>query len=228
MGLAKELKDGTKKSHSAAENTKFVRGFLKGVVNEEEYRKLLTNFYYVYSTMEDLIQNTNDPIAKVLHKYQAKLNRTAFLEQDLRYYYGPMWRSNVANGESKACKQYVHRLNEIAEKDPFLLISHHYTRYIGDLSGGQILKNIAQKALQPAKGSGLLFYEFPRVLDAKELKDGYRSDLDSLTLDDKQINALVDEANYAFKLNMYLFDEIQGSASKSLWNILWGYITGNE
>ena len=45
--LSKLLKEGTKKSHSAAENTKFVRGFLKGVVNEEEYRKLLTDFYYV-------------------------------------------------------------------------------------------------------------------------------------------------------------------------------------
>ena len=70
MGLAKELKEGTKKSHSAAENTKFVRGFLKGVVNEEEYRKLLTDFYYVYSCMEDLISKTNDPLAKTLQKYQ--------------------------------------------------------------------------------------------------------------------------------------------------------------
>ncbi len=227
MGLAKELKEGTKKSHSAAENTKFVRGFLKGVVNEEEYRKLLTNFYYVYSCMEDLISKTNDPLAKILQKYQSKLDRTNFLEQDLRYYYGPMWRNEVSHGGSEACKTYIHRLNEVAEKSPFLLISHHYTRYIGDLSGGQILKNIAQKALQPAKGSGLLFYEFPRVPDAKEFKDGYRSDLDSLDLDAVEISALVDEANYAFKLNMYIFDEIQGSASKSLWNILWGYITGN-
>ena len=33
MGLAKELKEGTKKSHSAAENTKFVAGFLRGVLD---------------------------------------------------------------------------------------------------------------------------------------------------------------------------------------------------
>ena len=36
---------------------------------------------------------------------------------------------------------------EIAKEEPYLLIAHHYTRYLGDLSGGQILKNIAQKAL---------------------------------------------------------------------------------
>ena len=149
--LSKQLKEGTKKSHSAAENTKFVRGFLKGVVNEEEYRKLLTNFWYVYDTMEQRIKETKDPLATVLHKYQPILNRTAFLEQDLRYYYGPMWREKQI--PSEACNTYCYRINEIAENDPYLLIAHHYTRYIGDLSGGQILKNIAQKALQPAKGA---------------------------------------------------------------------------
>ena len=52
MSLATALKEGTKESHSAAENTKFVASFLRGVVDYEEYRKLLTNFYYVYDTME--------------------------------------------------------------------------------------------------------------------------------------------------------------------------------
>jgi|TARA_B100001094_G_C18161495_1_gene789636 heme oxygenase len=225
VSLSKQLKEGTKKSHSAAENTKFVKGFLKGVVNEEEYRKLLTNFWYVYDTMEQRIKETRDPIATVLHKYQPIINRTAFLEQDLRYYYGPMWREQQI--PSEACNTYCYRINEIAANDPYLLIAHHYTRYIGDLSGGQILKGIAQKALQPAKGSGLMFYEFPRVPDAKKFKDEYRADLDSLDINESDRNILIDEANYAFLLNMHLFDEIQGNATKSLWKVLWGYITGS-
>ena len=225
LPLSKQLKEGTKKSHSAAENTKFVKGFLRGLVNEEEYRKLLTNIWYVYDTMEKRINETKDPLATVLHKYQPILNRTAFLEQDLRYYYGPMWREKQI--PSEACNTYCYRINEIAENDPYLLIAHHYTRYIGDLSGGQILKNIAQKALQPAKGSGLMFYEFPRVPDAKKFKEGYRADLDSLDINEHDTNNLINEANYAFRLNMYLFDEIQGDAGKSLWKVLWGYITGS-
>jgi len=56
MSLATALKEGTKESHSAAENTKFVASFLRGVVDYEEYRKLLTNFYYVYDTMEQRIE----------------------------------------------------------------------------------------------------------------------------------------------------------------------------
>ena len=41
MGLALALKEGTKKSHSAAENTKFVAGFLKGVLDPEQYLSLI-------------------------------------------------------------------------------------------------------------------------------------------------------------------------------------------
>ena len=224
MTLSTRLKEGTKKSHNAAENTKFVAGFLRGVLNPEEYRKLITDFYYVYETMEQRIEETKDPLASILKQWGAKLYRTAFLQRDLRYYYGPMWREKQI--PSEACNTYCYRINEIAEKDPYLLIAHHYTRYIGDLSGGQILKNIAQKALQPAKGSGLLFYEFPMIDDAKAFKTDYRAVLDGLEVNEHQVNTLITEANYAFRLNMYIFDELQGDAKKSLLKVLWGVITG--
>ena len=53
--LSKDIKAGTKKSHSAAENTKFVSQFLKGVVSEENYRKLLKDFYFVYAALECIV-----------------------------------------------------------------------------------------------------------------------------------------------------------------------------
>ena len=40
------------------------------------------------------------------------------------------------------------------------------------------------------------------------------------------IDAIISEANYAFKLNMYMFDEIQGSARKSLWTLFINWIRG--
>ena len=226
VNFSKQIKEGTKKSHSAAENTKFVAGFLRGVVDPEKYRKLITNFYYVYDTMEQRIAETKDPLAEILQAWSADLNRTTSLEQDLRYFYGPMWRGELE--PSEACNTYCYRLNEIAEKDPYLLIAHHYTRYIGDLSGGQILKGIAEKALQPTGGQGLSFYEFPRIEDSKVWKTNYREVLDTLKLDDYMKDALIEEANYAFKLNMDLFDEVEGSATKSLWKILLGFIKGGN
>tara|TARA_Y100001970_G_C14100437_1_gene785176 strand:+ start:214 stop:891 length:678 start_codon:yes stop_codon:yes gene_type:complete len=224
MTLSTRLKEGTKKSHNAAENTKFVAGFLKGVLNPEEYRKLITDFYYVYETMEQRIEETKDPLASVLKQWGAKLYRTAFLNRDLRYYYGPMYRDMLT--PSEACNTYCYRLNEIAEKDPYLLIAHHYTRYIGDLSGGQILKGIAKKALNPPEGEGLHFYDFPMINDAKAFKTDYRAVLDGLEVNENQVNSLIAEANYAFRLNMYIFDELQGDAKKGLLKVLWGTITG--
>ena len=222
--FSKELKEGTKKSHNAAENTKFVSQFLKGVLDPEEYAKLISNFYYVYRTMEECVSSSTDPYVKNLHRWNVILFRTSFLSRDLRYFYGPMWRDKAK--PSEACNTYCYRINEVAENDPYLLIAHHYTRYIGDLSGGRILKGIAKKALNPPVGEGLHFYDFPRIEDSKAWKTEYRAVLDGLNFDEQQKNALITEANYAFRLNMYMFDEIQGDAGKSLWKILWNTIRG--
>ena len=218
--LAKRLKEGTKESHSAADNTKFVAYFLRGVVDYEEYRKLLTNFYYVYDTMEQRIRETEDPMVQAIRS--ENLERKDSIEKDLEYYYGTEWRDKQI--PSEACNTYCHRINEVAEENPYLLIAHHYTRYIGDLSGGKILKEIAARVLKPPVGKGLDFYEFPSIPNAKEFKNNYRAVLDSLECDEQQINALITEANYAFRLNMYMFDEIQGSASKSFLRLALSYL----
>jgi len=202
--FSKELKLGTKKSHSAAENTKFVGSFLRGVLNPEEYRNLLAQFYYVYSTMETAIRESKDTRVKAIH--YPELERVTYLEKDLEYYYGPYWKDAIY--KTDACYTYTYRIKEIAEYDPYLLVAHHYTRYIGDLSGGQILKNIAQKALKPPVGKGLQFYDFPTIDDPKEWKNGYRSVLDEMGFTESEKNDIITEANYAFRLNMYLFDEI--------------------
>ena len=46
--FSKQLKEGTKKSHSMAENTSFVASFLRGVLDEIKYRQLVANFYFIY------------------------------------------------------------------------------------------------------------------------------------------------------------------------------------
>ncbi len=220
MNFAKELKEGTKKSHSAAENTAFVKSFLRGVISKESYRTLVSDLYFVYVALEEEIRIfKNDPVLGAL--YLPELERVVALETDLRYYYGPIWRSIVK--PSEACQRYVDRIHEVAKSEPELLIGHHYTRYLGDLSGGQILKGIAQKALN-LKDEGLSFYEFNKIDDAKIYKEKYRSILDKLPLTDSQQNAIITEANYAFRLNMYMFDTLEGNSLTSFCKIIMGFI----
>tara|TARA_R100000742_G_C4266046_1_gene84125 strand:+ start:229 stop:921 length:693 start_codon:yes stop_codon:yes gene_type:complete len=215
--FALQLKTETKKSHSAAENTKFVGAFLRGVVSKESYKQLVANFYFIYSAMEEEMERLKDhPVVGKM--YFEVLNRTNALEWDLRYYYGPMWRSLIKPTEQ--CQRYVDRISEVAEDDPELLVGHLYTRYMGDLSGGQILKGIAEKAMVLREGEGLHFYDFNDISDKKGFKTRYRSSLDSLPINQSEANAIINEANYAFRLNMYMFDELEGNWIQSLLGLL--------
>ena len=214
--FSKEIKEGTKKSHSAAENTTFVKSFLRGVVNKESYRALVNDLYFVYCALEDEVSNLKDhPVVGNLQL--PDLERRDSLEMDLRYYYGPIWRSLIK--PSEACERYVNRIREVAKNEPELLVSHHYTRYLGDLSGGQILKGIAQKALELGDGQGLKFYDFEKIEDTKAYKAGYRGILNDLPIDQHQADAIIVEANYAFRLNMYMFDTLEGNWFKSILKI---------
>ena len=222
MTFSKEIKEGTKKSHSAAENTAFVKSFLRGVVSKDSYKVLVADLYFVYTAIEeDFRIFKNDPVIGKL--YLPELERVNSLERDLRYYYGPMWRSLIQPTE--ACQRYVDRIHEVAKTEPELLVGHHYTRYLGDLSGGQILKNIAEKAMN-LNGEGLYFYEFDKIDNAKEYKTKYRSILDELPLTESQQNAIIVEANWAFRLNMHMFDQLEGNSLKSFIQIIIGFIKG--
>ena len=160
MALAKELKEGTKQSHSAAENTKFVSSFLRGVVNREKYRQLVANYYFIYQAMEvEVLRLKDDPIIGPLNIKELYRHRS--LAKDCEYFYGDDWAKTIYPTE--ACQQYVNRIREVAHDQTELLVGHHYTRYLGDLSGGQILRNIAKNAL---KLNDCLLYTSPSPRDS--------------------------------------------------------------
>lgn len=220
--LATKLRVGTKKAHTMAENVGFVKCFLKGVVEKTSYRKLVGNFYFIYSVMEEEIEkHQNHPIISKINF--PELNRKHTLEQDLNYYYGANWREEIKL--SPAGEAYVKRIREISEKEPELLIAHSYTRYLGDLSGGQILKGIAQTAMNLNDGEGTAFYEFEDITDEKAFKAKYRQALDELPIDDATAERIVDEANAAFGMNMKMFQELEGNLIKAIGLMLYNTLT---
>ncbi|WP_414529342.1 heme oxygenase (biliverdin-producing) [Nodularia chucula] len=211
--LASKLRLGTKKAHTMAENVGFVKCFLKGVVEKNSYRKLVGNFYFIYSAMEEeMAKHHQHPIISKINFPQ--LNRKHTLEQDLSYYFGANWREEVKLSPAGAA--YVERIREISQTEPELLIAHSYTRYLGDLSGGQILKNIAVTAMNLSEGEGTAFYEFADITDEKAFKVKYRETLDELPIDDATGDRIVDEANAAFGMNMKMFQELEGNLIKSI------------
>lgn len=223
--LASKLRVGTKKAHTMAENVGFVKCFLKGVVEKSSYRKLVANFYYVYSAMEEEMEkHSQHPIVSKINFSQ--LNRKHSLEQDLSYYYGANWRDQIKL--SAAGEAYVQRIREISATEPELLIAHSYTRYLGDLSGGQILKNIAVTAMNLNEGEGTAFYEFADITDEKAFKAKYRQTLDELPIDDATGDRIVEEANAAFGMNMKLFQELEGNLIKAIGMMLYNTLTSKR
>lgn len=222
VNLASKLREGTKKSHSMAENVGFVKCFLKGVVEKNSYRKLAANLYFVYVAMEEEMEkHKNHPILSKI--YFPQLNRKTSLEADLFFYYGANWREQIAL--SPAGEAYVQRIREISANEPELLVSHSYTRYLGDLSGGQILKGIAQRAMNLNDGEGTAFYEFQDIPDEKQFKHQYRQAMDELPIDEATADRIVDEANAAFGMNMKMFQELEGNLIKAIGVMLYNTLT---
>ncbi|GAB1541085.1 heme oxygenase (biliverdin-producing) [Scytonema sp. NUACC21] len=204
--LAIKLHEGAKKIYTIGEHVDFAKCVLKCVVQLTSYRKLVANLYFVYSALEEEVErHQQHPILSKV--YFRELNRKRNLEEDLKYYYGSQWQEQIKllpTGEA-----YVKRIREISNFQPVLLISHMYTRYFGDLSGGQIIKGIAARAMKLSNGQGIAFYDFPEIPNKKQFKAAYRQRLNELPLDDAMTNCIIEEAKAAFYMNMKVFKELE-------------------
>ena len=85
-GMALMLDDGTRKSHSMAENTQFVTGFFKGLANRNSFRSLMTTLYYVYKAQEEAMDSTTEARVQILD--YPELRRLESLKKDMEFFYG--------------------------------------------------------------------------------------------------------------------------------------------
>jgi heme oxygenase len=209
--LSKDLKDGTRKSHRAAESVSFVRNFIRGKIDREVYQHMVLSLWHVYTALEAALRrHAAHPVLVGLH-FPEKLERKDSLEEDLAYYFGDQWRTHefVVSAPSACTQDYVDRIRALGKEQPALLLAHAYTRYMGDLSGGQVLMRSAKKAMRlPADGQGTSFYRFPLIPSARRFKNVYRAKLDATPVDSALADKLVAEANLAFVLNMRIFEEL--------------------
>lgn len=211
-GMALMLDDGTRKSHSMAENTQFVTGFFKGLANRNSYRSLMTSLYFVYKSMEEAMDSTTE--ARVQALDYPELRRLESLKKDMEFFYGKHWLSEIQ--PSQAAKAYVNRVQEVAVTKPYLLVAHQYTRYLGDLFGGQMMGGMARRSLELSDSDGTAFYTFDDIPRAKDFITEWYSRLNELELTDQQREEIVDEANIVFALNIGVFQELEGSAVKAM------------
>ncbi|CAK6444737.1 unnamed protein product [Pipistrellus nathusii] len=210
--LSELLKEGTKEAHDRAENTQFVKDFLKGNIKKELFKLATTALYFTYSALEEEMDRNQDHPAFAPLYFPMELHRKEALIKDMEYFFGEDWEKQVRCSE--ATRKYVERIHYVGQNEPELLVAHAYTRYMGDLSGGQVLKKVAQRALKlPSTGEGTQFYQFENVDNAQQFKQFYRARMNALDLNLKTKEKIVEEANRAFEYNMQVFNELDQAGS---------------
>jgi heme oxygenase len=200
------LREGTRETHLAIEKSPFMQTVFARRLNFDAYREFLTRLYHVYATLERLHASLQEHLF-LSWFYEPRLLRAPRLEIDLEYYYGRQWRDCAPLGA--ASRSYVERLVTLARGWPEGMIAHHYVRYLGDLSGGQVIKCLVRQTFTLPPEQGTAFYEFPDLLDIEVFKAEYHRKLDALPIDEATARRIVDEANAAFWLNMHLMVDLQ-------------------
>ncbi|XP_048869953.1 heme oxygenase 1a [Brienomyrus brachyistius] len=205
--LSEQIKAATKENHVRAENTELMLSFQRGQITLPQYKLLLFSLYEIYNTLEEeLDRNASHPSVAPIY-FPQELARLESLKKDLAHFYGQNWRERVI--VPAATQRYSQRLRQLGKENPEYLVAHAYTRYLGDLSGGQVLGRITQKSLGLMNGEGLSFFSFPGVSSPNRFKQLYRSRMNSIELTEEERKGLLEEAVRAFQLNIEVFDDLQ-------------------
>lgn len=210
--LSEQLRQTTAALHHRAEHSGVMRDLLRRSISRSRYAALIRNLFDVYESLEEeLSRHRAHPCVRPI--YLPTLFRVPALQSDLAYLHGPRWRTEIVLVPAAAA--YVVRIHESALEDPAELAAHAYVRYLGDLSGGQILRRLVSEALRLGGNGGCDFYGFDGPQDAAQLKAEFRAGLDVLPLDSAGVERIGQEARRAFQLNIDLFEALSDESTQT-------------
>ncbi|MGC9541144.1 heme oxygenase (biliverdin-producing) [Streptomyces sp. UG1] len=197
------IRTASHEEHTEAETSTFMSDMLGGRLGVDAYARYTEQLWFVYEALEAGAERlASDPVAGPF--IRPELFRLASLERDLAHLRGPRWRAGLS--ALPATRAYADRVRECAAGWPAGYVAHHYTRYLGDLSGGQIIRDKAERTWGFArKGDGVRFYVFEDIPNPAAFKRGYRELLDAVRADDLEKQRIVAECKRAFALNTAVF-----------------------
>ena len=107
-----------------------------------------------------------------------------------------------------ATQEYLDRLRS-SWTWPGGYVAHHYTRYLGDLSGGQHIGRVAAEAYGLTPTHGGRFARFDALGDPHRFKADYRQALDDAPWDEAEQERVIDEIREAYRLNSAVFVDLE-------------------
>jgi heme oxygenase len=206
------LRERSSSAHSSSEHSGFMADLMKGEGTREDYIALVAQHWFIYAALEAAADRMrNDPVAAVF--ITDRLTRLPALEADLEFLLGADWRDRVA--PLPTTQRYVERIEKVAAVWPGGFVAHHYTRYLGDLSGGQFIGRLMQRRFG-FDTNGIGFYVFADIADPKAFKDVYREQLDAAPWDAAEQARVIDEVLLAYRFNTELFEDLAAAKASQV------------
>lgn len=201
--LLTEIRERTKPLHAVAERTGIVNALLHGQATRRGYALLLRNLLPAYQAMEiGLDRHRHSP--GVRHFALPAVYRGGAIQSDLGALCGASWRRLPI---TPAGARYAECVAAVAGGNGAGLIGHAYTRYLGDLSGGQIIRKRLAGSLG-LEAASLSFYDFPAIDDLAAFKREFRAAMGRAEEELADLAPAIDAAVDAFRLNIALSEDV--------------------
>tara|TARA_B110000090_G_scaffold50422_1_gene57634 strand:+ start:483 stop:1070 length:588 start_codon:yes stop_codon:yes gene_type:complete len=184
----------TKVAHQNAERQEFAREMMSGSMSNEKYKTYLYNMWLVYDLLEDVALSMGCFGPEDLSMPEDDLPLDGLTQAD------DIWADYTELGGTEenppqvvpSTEAYRSHIVTNCQHDKDKLFAHVYVRHMGDLSGGQMIKN-------KVPGSGKMYTFEAMTHSVDEMKTLIRK---------RTKDSMSDEANIAFDFSTKIFEEL--------------------
>ncbi|HWJ98315.1 MAG TPA: biliverdin-producing heme oxygenase [Acidimicrobiales bacterium] len=197
------VRSETAGDHRGAERSAFMEALMGGTLPLAGYVDMLAQHWYAYERLEAQGERlSSDPVAGAF--VDTALLRLPALTTDLIELAGADWQA--AYPASTATTEYTAAIDRASAWSGGF-VAHHYTRYLGDLSGGQHIGRVAARTYDLAPGRGGNFAVFA-IDDPAAYREAYRVRLDEAAWDADEQRRMIDEVHEAYRHNRAVFADL--------------------
>lgn len=175
------LKDLTWEHHKNAERQEFVKIMMSGNIHPKFYATFLYNLHPRYDLLEAMGR------VHSLFNNIPQVQRHKLILNDFNH----LWKEATPPITVPSTTAYIEHM-KTCMNDPEKLMAHIYTFHMGDLSGGQMIKD-------KVPGSGKMYQFADMTHSVDEMKNLIRK---------RTKDSMADEANKAFEFSTKIFEEL--------------------